>query len=184
MHACHQQFVVLCIFQDAYTRSYGLLLVHVKVCAELRMRDLQSCTMHQVTDDEEILLLKGGVARSMANCVNGYDTMRQGIAELEQVKMLLIDCHSLLLHLGSLFRHLIDPRIIFTLCSINLGVRKYRLTLMHHTADVIAMEMSDIENRNAIGWYAQGVECRDKLASAYAKTRVKECPLAVEAGRR
>ena len=70
MHAGHQELVVAGVLHDALAALGGFRLVHVVVGIDFGVVLLQCVTVHQITDDNQVCKLEGGMARRMPNGVH------------------------------------------------------------------------------------------------------------------
>lgn len=183
MHACHHEFVVAGVLQNALTAFGGFRLVHVVVGIDFGVVFLQGVTVHQVADDKQVSQLECGVARRMPDGVHREHSVGERVAKCEQVKAILVERHDVLLQI--VFRDVIHPGVVFHLARIYGGVlESLRIVtgviFCDKARDVVHMEMREVDKPDAVGIHAERGKAVHELSAECPEACVEQDVLAVD----
>ena len=147
MHTGHDESLAAGIVEDATTGAGGGGSVHVVGRAVLRALELQGGAVDQVADDEQPADAIGSVAGRVTDGIDGEDAAGQRVAEGKEMQAVAVGVHGLHLLCVPVGRHG-HPGVILRARGVDLGVGEGCRVAVHQSADVVAVEVGEVDEVN------------------------------------
>ena len=123
------------------------------------------------------------MTRRVSDGVHGDNPVGERVAKCEQVKVILVERHDVLLQI--IFRDVIHPGVVFHLARIYGGVLESLrivagVVLCHKACNVVHMEMREVDKPDAVGVHAERGEAVHELPAECPEACVEQDVLAVD----
>ena len=172
MHTIHSKPLRASLLDKHLARSYGIYLIRIEASANLGVLQLKRHAVHHIARNHHLAYEICRVAGRMTYRSDSFHVAGQSVVcgeDLNAVAVRLNHCT----HLRRALLAHSNPTIVLDLGDVERSILEHSLAIARHSADVVAVHMSD-HNVVDVGCRVAGfVQCRQQLRIVVAVARIE-----------